>query len=59
MYPFVFRLPNETVKTGYGTFFPKQPMDLPYYSKMAQAAGFVVESRQVTGNTFTLVLLKK
>ncbi len=58
MYPFVFRLPAETVKTGYGASFPKQPMNLPYYSRMAQAAGFAVEERQVAGRTFSLVLRK-
>ena len=58
MYPFIFRLPKETVETGYGTFFPKQPMDLPYYSRLAQAAGFVVQSRRTEGRTFHLVLKK-
>jgi ubiquinone/menaquinone biosynthesis C-methylase UbiE len=59
MYPFSFRLPKETVETGYGTFFPKQPMNLEYYSRMAQAAGFAVEERQVVGRTFRLVLQRK
>jgi SAM-dependent methyltransferase len=59
MYPFVFRLPKETVETGYGTFFPKQPMNLEYYSRMAQRAGFAVEEHQVVGRTFRLVLQKK
>jgi SAM-dependent methyltransferase len=58
IYPFVFRLPRETVQTGYGTSFPKHPMDLSSYLKKAQAAGFVVESRKVVGNTFDLVLRK-
>jgi SAM-dependent methyltransferase len=58
LYPFVFRLPGETVETGYGTSFPKEAMDLPYYLKMAEAAGFNVESRRVAGNTFELVLRK-
>jgi ubiquinone/menaquinone biosynthesis C-methylase UbiE len=59
MYPFKFRLPKETVETGYGTFFPKQPMDLEYYVRLGKAAGFTVEDRGITGNTFRLVLLKK
>jgi SAM-dependent methyltransferase len=59
MYPFIFKLPGETVETGYGTFFPKQPMNLPYYSRMAQAAGFAVEEHQVVGRTFRLILQKK
>jgi SAM-dependent methyltransferase len=59
MYPFRFRLPKEIVDTGYGTFFPKQPMDLRYYSRMAEAAGFIAEDRQLIGRTFRLVLQKK
>jgi SAM-dependent methyltransferase len=58
VYPFRFRLPKETVDTGYGTFFPKQPMDLRYYSRIATAAGFVAEDREVVGRTFRLVLRK-
>jgi len=48
----------DLVETGYGTAFPKEPMNLSYYSRMAQAAGFVVEDHEVVGNTFRLVLLK-
>ena len=59
VYPFLFRLPATTVETGYGTLFPKQPMDLPYYTRMAQAAGFAVEEREVAGRTFRLVLRKQ
>ena len=59
MYPFTFKLPGETVETGYGTFFPKQPMNLAYYSRMAQAAGFVVEEHQMVGRTLRLILQKK
>lgn len=58
MYPFLFRLPRETVDTGYGTFFPKEPMDLRYYTRMAETAGFVVEEHQVAGKTLRLVLRK-
>lgn len=58
MYPFRFRLPKEMVETGYGTPFPKQPMDLRYYSRLAEAAGFTVEHREVVGKTFRLVVRK-
>ena len=58
MYPFVFKLPRETVETGYGTNFPKQPLDLAYYCRIAQAAGFVVEEKRVEGRTLRLVLRK-
>jgi SAM-dependent methyltransferase len=59
VYPFVFRLPRETVETGYGALFPKLPMNLSYYTRMAQAAGFVVEEKEVVGRTFRLVLQKR
>lgn len=58
MYPFRFRLPKETVDTGYGTLFPKRPMDLPYYSRIAQDCGFALEESGITGTTFRLVLRK-
>ncbi len=59
VYPFVFRLPKETVETGYGTPFPKQQMNLSYYSRMAREVGFTVEEQEVVGSTFRLVLQKK
>jgi SAM-dependent methyltransferase len=59
VYPFRFRLPREAVETGYGTFFPKQPLDLRYYCRMAAAAGFSIEGRQLLGRCFTLVLQKR
>jgi ubiquinone/menaquinone biosynthesis C-methylase UbiE len=58
-YPFRFRLPREMVETAYGTFFPKQPMNLEHYIRLGQAAGFTVEERAAAGNTFRLVLVKK
>lgn len=58
MYPFRFRLPAETISTGYGTRFPAAPMNLPYYIRLAEAAGFTTEERAVEGNTFRLVLRK-
>jgi SAM-dependent methyltransferase len=59
VYPFVFRLPKETVETGYGTPFPKQPMNQAYYVQMARSAGFVVEDQQTVGRTFRLVLRRQ
>jgi len=58
VYPFVFRLPNETIETGYGTMFPKQPTDCAYYARLAQAAGFKIEERAIDGRTFRLLLRK-
>jgi SAM-dependent methyltransferase len=58
LYPFVFRLPRETVETGYGTLFPKRPMSLAYYRGLAESAGFVPQETEVVGRTFRLVLEK-
>lgn len=59
VYPFTFKLPNETIETGYGTSFPKQPMDAGYYARLAEKAGFTVEERESAGRTFRLVLARK
>lgn len=58
VFPFKFRLPAETIETGYGTSFPKQPMDLDYYRRMGETAGFTVEEKELVGGTFRLVLRK-
>jgi SAM-dependent methyltransferase len=58
LYRFRFRLPAESVDTGYGTSFPKQAMGLDYYVRLAEAAGFTVEERQAAGRTFRLVARK-
>jgi SAM-dependent methyltransferase len=58
IYKFRFQVGGENIETGYGTFFPQSPMDLPYYESIAKSAGFVVEERAAEGNTFRLVLRK-
>lgn len=58
VYPFTFRLPKETVETGYGTMFPKQPMDLEYYEQLAAKTGFITDQRETVGRTFRLILRK-
>lgn len=58
VYKFRFRLPSETIETGYGTQFPKQPLDSAYYARLAAGAGFAVEERATEGRTFRMVLRK-
>lgn len=58
IYKFRFLVGGETIETGYGTDFPRAPMDLPYYESLAKNAGFAVEERAPEGNTFRLVLRK-
>ncbi len=59
VYPFRFRLPKETVQTGYGTPFPKQPWDVAHYTRLAEQAGFTVDEKTVEGRTFRLVLRRR
>lgn len=59
MYKFRFRLPAGTVDTGYGTPFPSQAMNLPYYRRLVQSAGFTVEEEEVVGRTFRLAARRK
>ena len=58
VYRFRFRLPAETVETGYGTSFPAQPMGLDYYARLVEGAGFTIEERRTEGRTFRLVARK-
>jgi ubiquinone/menaquinone biosynthesis C-methylase UbiE len=41
---FEFKLPKETVRTGYGTFWPPQPMDVAWYRALAGETGLKVAS---------------
>ncbi len=59
VFPFTFHLPKETIKTGYGTAFPKQVVDGAEYIRLARVAGFTVERQEVVGRTFNLVLRKR
>ena len=61
VFRFTFKLPNETVPTGYGTFWPDRPLDVAYYTALAQQAGFrVVTAREQPGafHTFFMELRK-
>jgi SAM-dependent methyltransferase len=57
IFRFTFQLPGESVRTGYGTFWPEKPMDLAYYRSLAEEAGFSVSAaREMEGGFRTLRL---
>jgi SAM-dependent methyltransferase len=57
VFRFSFHLPGESVRTGYGTFWPETQMDLAYYRSLAKHAGFSVASAsEMNGNFRTLRL---
>jgi SAM-dependent methyltransferase len=58
VFPLTVRMPGREVKTGYGTFFPPSPHDVPYFVAMAQRTGFSVRSQRESGRTFYLELWK-
>ena len=49
---FEFKLPRETVRTGYGTFWPPQPMDVAWYQALASEAGLKVASAKEQPGAF-------
>lgn len=49
---FEFKLPKETVRTGYGTFWPPQPMDVAWYRALAAEAGLKVVSAKEQAGAF-------
>jgi ubiquinone/menaquinone biosynthesis C-methylase UbiE len=51
-------LPDRTIDTGYGTRWPKQPMNSRYYQKLAREAGFKIGKAEAAGPTFFLELIK-
>jgi SAM-dependent methyltransferase len=56
--PLTITLPGREVQTGYGTFFPGKPHDLPYFVSLATTAGFEVAAQRSQGLTFFLELRK-
>jgi ubiquinone/menaquinone biosynthesis C-methylase UbiE len=61
VFRFTFKLPKETVQTGYGTSWPDKQMDMAYYAALAVEAGFrVVVGHQTGGglSNFSLELRK-
>lgn len=59
IYRFSFRLPSETVQTGYGTLWPDEPFGLKNYLAMASDAGFDVVSQSSHEHVFSLELRKR
>lgn len=57
---FTFKLPKETVRTGYGTLWPAKPYDVAHYRALAEKAGFSVASSAADEKTrtFTMELRK-
>ena len=55
---FRFHLPGKTVETGYGTFWPDQPIGLDHYKELARAAGFAVESAKLETGGFSTIALE-
>lgn len=60
VFPFVFRLPgSRVVRTGYGTPFPKDAWNLAHYQRIAEKAGFQVETSDVSARVIRLTLVRK
>lgn len=58
LFRFLFQLPREEVRTGYGAFMAAEPHGSAYFAGLARAAGFDVASQREEGRTFALVLRK-
>ncbi len=54
---FEFKLPKETVRTGYGTFWPPQPMDVAWYRTLAAEAGLKVAAVKEEPGAFRTFLM--
>ncbi len=58
VFRFRFRLPGKVVETGYGTFWPEQPMDLDYYKRLARESGFEIARAERQGGAFQTITLE-
>jgi SAM-dependent methyltransferase len=58
-YPFRFVLPGETIETGYGVRWPEDGRALSAYVRLAEAAGFTVETHHKDEHVFYLELVKR
>ena len=56
--PLEVQLPDKLISTGYGVHWPPEPHDLPYYERVARAAGFEVAAKKVVDRWFYLELTK-
>ena len=55
VFRFRFHLPGKVVQTGYGTFWPEKPMDLPYYQGLTRQTGFEITKAEQRPGAFQTV----
>jgi SAM-dependent methyltransferase len=55
---FNFKLPKETVRTGYGTLWPKERHDLSYYKALAEGCGLRVAAAQEQESVFSTFFME-
>lgn len=53
---FNFKLPKETVRTGYGAPWPDRPLDLSHYRALARKTGFNIVSAKEDERTRTITM---
>jgi len=58
VFRFRFQLPGKAVQTGYGTFWPENPMDLNYYKRLARETGFEIGRAEQQAGAFQTVTLE-
>jgi ubiquinone/menaquinone biosynthesis C-methylase UbiE len=58
VFRFRFQLPGKVVQTGYGTFWPEQPMDLEYYQRLAHQTGFEIAAAREQPGAFRTITLE-
>ncbi|HEY2017900.1 MAG TPA: methyltransferase domain-containing protein [Bryobacteraceae bacterium] len=58
VFRFRFQLPGKVVQTGYGTFWPEEPMDLDYYRRLARKIGFEIARAEQQPGAFQTVTLE-
>jgi len=58
-YPFRFILPGEEIETGYGVRWPENGRKTSEYVRLAEAAGFDVETHQKDEHVFYIELVKR
>ena len=58
VFRFRFQLPGKVVQTGYGTFWPEQPIDRDHYKQLAVEAGFQIARAEQQSGQFQTVTLE-
>jgi len=57
-FPLQVKLPDQEISTGYGTRWPEETQDLPYYVRLAESAGFDVIAQEAHDRVLFLHLQK-